>query len=104
MKKIEIKVQYFTGCPHSETMLRNTRHAILNFPDIIDYSEEIYDEINNNIQNFRGSPTLLINGEDYAGMPAPDKPNYACRYYPKGVPTSEEIIMHIKEIIRNNNK
>ena len=40
---------------------------------------------------FRGSPTLLINGEDLLGMPAPSQPSLACRYYPKGIPTSEEI-------------
>lgn len=40
---------------------------------------------------FRGSPTLLINGEDLPGMPAPSQPPLDCINYPKEIPTSEEI-------------
>ncbi len=41
--------------------------------------------------NFRGSPTLLINGTDLEGIPAPKKPALTCRYYSGGLPTVENI-------------
>lgn len=40
---------------------------------------------------FGGSSTLLINGEDLLGMPAPSQPSLDCINYPKEIPTSEEI-------------
>ncbi|MDL1892116.1 alkylmercury lyase, partial [Sphingobacteriales bacterium CHB3] len=47
--------------------------------------------------NFRGSPTLLINGEDVENMPAPERPSVACRYYLNGIPSPEAIRSRIEQ-------
>jgi len=45
---------------------------------------------------FRGSPTILINGQDMSGVPVPAEPRMACRFYPDGLPSFQEfeIIVH----------
>jgi hypothetical protein len=60
--------------------------------DIIDY-EEVLIETNELAENikFRGSPTLIINGKDYEGLPEPAQISLSCRYYPDGLPSVEEI-------------
>ena len=40
---------------------------------------------------FRGSPTLLINGEDIEGVLTPVEPALACRFYVNGIPSTEEM-------------
>jgi protein-disulfide isomerase len=47
---------------------------------------------------FRGSPTLLINGQDLLDMPKPENPSLSCRNYPNGIPTAEDIMDKILEI------
>jgi hypothetical protein len=99
MDKIELKFQYFEGCPHAGTLRQNIKEAISDFVGMIDYKEELIDTRELAIKNkFRGSPTLLINGEDIENMPPPENPALACRYYPNGVPTKENIIGRIKQL------
>ena len=40
---------------------------------------------------FRGSPTVLINGEDIEGREEPDSASLNCRVYERGLPEVEEI-------------
>lgn len=47
---------------------------------------------------FRGSPTLLIDGEDVEGMPAPAHFSLACRFYPQGIPSAETIRTRIEHM------
>jgi len=44
---------------------------------------------------FRGSPTLLIDGEDIEGLPEPGKGNLSCRFYADGVPGTDQILQAI---------
>jgi hypothetical protein len=37
------------------------------------------------------TPTILVDGHDLFGMPAPSAPAMGCRVYPGGVPSAEEI-------------
>jgi len=46
---------------------------------------------------FRGSPTLLINGEDVDGMPAPEEASLSCRFYPNGIPSAKVIRRKVEE-------
>ena len=46
---------------------------------------------------FRGSPTLLINGEDVDGMPAPEETSLSCRFYPNGIPSAKVIRRKVEE-------
>ncbi|OGU13841.1 MAG: DUF2703 domain-containing protein [Ignavibacteria bacterium GWB2_35_12] len=99
MNKVDLIFQYFDGCPHAGTLRQNVKEAISGFEGIIDYKEELIDTQELAIKNkFRGSPTLLINGEDLENMPSPEHPALACRYYPNGIPSKEKIIERIKQL------
>ena len=67
-KKVKITIQHFHGCPNSGRMIQNVLNAIRDLRDKVEY-EEILVETNELAQKFkfRGSPTLLINGEDFEG-------------------------------------
>lgn len=99
MEKINLELQYFQGCPNSPKLIERVKEAI-NELDDIEYKEII---VNSNEKaeevKFRGSPTLLINGEDFEYLPAPEKPALMCRYYPFGLPGINEIKMRIKQSI-----
>lgn len=99
MNRVKIEIQYFLGCPNSDKMIENVKNA-LNLLDIeCDYKEVLVDTNKKAAEvKFRGSPTLVINGIDFEGLPEPDMPNLACRFYQKGIPSIEEIINHISRI------
>lgn len=96
---IKIELQHFIGCPNSPVLIERIREAI-NGQDNIDYKEVIIDSNEKALElKFRGSPTLLINGEDFDYQPEPEYPALACRYYPKGLPDIADIRKKISEII-----
>ena len=102
MKKLKIEIQYFTGCPNSQKMIDSVRKAVELITFNINYKETLVETPEEaNRLRFRGSPTLLINGKDFEGLPEPDQGNLSCRYYPNGLPTSEQIV---NEIIKDGNK
>ena len=90
--KIKIEIQYFNGCPNSSEMIRKVKEAILGFEDIVEYNELLVEtnELANRIK-FRGSSTLLINGEDIEGREEPESASLNCRVYESGLPKTEEI-------------
>jgi len=47
-----------------------------------------------------GSPTILVDGKDLFDSPTPETYNPSCRYYPKGLPNSKDILTKLKTIIR----
>lgn len=96
---IKIEIQHFIGCPNSPILIERVGEAIEGF-DNIDYKEVIVDS-NEKAEKlkFRGSPTLLINGEDFDNQPEPENPALACRYYAKGLPDIEDIRKRISKII-----
>ena len=95
-KIIKIELQHFIGCPNSPVLIERVREAIKEF-DNIDYREVI---VNSNEKadevKFRGSPTLLINGDDFENQPEPESPALACRYYMNGLPGVDQIKEKIK--------
>lgn len=102
--KVKLEFQYFEGCPNHIKMQNNLNEAIKGLEDKIEIEKILVeDEVSAMQVKFRGSPTLLINGEDLLGMPAPEEPSLACRYYPKGIPTSEEIRKAILQKINKEN-
>ena len=99
--KIKIEVQYFNGCPNSAEMITRVREAISGKENEIEY-EEILVEENELAEKlkFRGSPTVLINGEDLEGREAPESASLNCRVYENGLPSIDEI----REKILSNNQ
>lgn len=90
--KLKLEFQYFEGCPNHIKMWNSISEAIKGLEDKIELEKVLVeDEVTAMQVKFRGSPTLLINGEDLLGMPAPSEPSLACRYYPNGIPTKDEI-------------
>ena len=90
--KIKIEIQYFRGCPNSPEMFRRVKEAIKGNEEKIEYNEVLV-ESNERAQKlkFRGSPTVLINGEDFEGRAEPESASLNCRVYENGLPEVEEI-------------
>ena len=90
-KVIKIELQHFTGCPNAPILIEGIKEVIRDF-DNIDYKEVIVDS-NEQAEEvkFRGSPTLLINGEDFENQLEPESPALSCRYYINGLPGVEDI-------------
>ncbi|MCK5456231.1 MAG: DUF2703 domain-containing protein [Melioribacteraceae bacterium] len=103
MNKILIEIQHFSDCPNSEEMIARTKKAILSFESLVDYKETLVeDNVTAEKVKFRGSPTLLINGEDFENLPEPFQPNLTCRIYSKGITSLEEIKEKIQSQINRN--
>ena len=90
--KIKIDIQYFHGCPNSAEMIHRVKEAIKGSEEKIEYNEVLV-ESNELAQKlkFRGSPTILINGEDFEGKEDPKSVALNCRVYENGLPEVEEI-------------
>jgi len=91
-KKIKIEIQYFKGCPNSSEMIRRVKEAISGHEELVDYSELLIE--NNDLAEkvkFRGSPTVLINGEDLENRKEPESAAMNCRVFENGLPEVEEI-------------
>lgn len=92
MSKIKLEFQYFEGFPNHMKMSNNINEAIKGLEDKIEIINVLVeDEETAKKVSFRGSPTLLINGEDIEGIPAPEEPALACRFYANGIPEAENI-------------
>jgi len=89
---ILVEVQHFTGCPNSTEMIRRVKEAMQQIPFDLHYKEILVEtrELARQV-NFRGSPTVLVNGIDLEYLPEPPEGNLACRYYKSGLPVIEEI-------------
>jgi hypothetical protein len=88
------------GCPNRSEMLASLQSAIkelhwdqtINKLDLIELSKK---------QGKRagfGSPTILVNGKDLFDLPFPETYNPSCRYYPQGLPGTEEIVAKLKSV------
>jgi hypothetical protein len=91
-EKLVIEIQHFHGCPNSPRIIERVKEAIKDFDEPIIYREVLAESNEQAAKiHFRGSPTLLINGNDFENLQAPENPALTCRYYQKGLPTTEQI-------------
>jgi hypothetical protein len=98
MKIVLLELQYFDGCPNHELIRRNLTRAIHGIEHRVQIAEVLVEDEETAVKTmFRGSPTLLINGEDVEGMPAPVLATMSCRFYSNGVPSADFIRMKIEE-------
>ena len=90
--KIKIEIQHFRGCPNSPEMIHRVKEAIKGGEEKIEYNEVLVEsnELAEKLK-FRGSPTVLINGEDIEGREEPESAALNCRVYEYGLPSVEEI-------------
>ena len=97
-KKNNVQVQHFAGCPNSAEMIKRVKEAINQLQFEIEYKEILVDTPKLARQlNFRGSPTVLVNGIDLEKLPEPQEANLACRHYRNGLPTGDAIINFIMQ-------
>ena len=91
-EKLKIEIQHFRGCPNSPEMIHRVKEAIKGSEEQIEYNEVLVEsnELAEEIK-FRGSPTVLINGEDIEGREEPESASLNCRVYENGLPSVEEI-------------
>ena len=91
MNKTKIEIQYFRSCPNSKIFIERIKDAIKGMDSIV-YLETLVETNEKAAEvSFRGSPTLLINGQDFENTPAPKNPALTCRFYPGGLPSVETI-------------
>lgn len=87
--KVKIEFQYFDNCPNYKRMNKILEEAVVDLQDKIDIHRILVEDMETAQQvQFRGSPTILINGKDLEDMPPPASPALACRYYPHGLPSA----------------
>jgi hypothetical protein len=91
-KRKNIEIQHFHGCPNSREMIKRVREVIKGNEDKLIYNELLVEtnEMAEKIK-FRGSPTVLINGEDIEGREEPESAYLNCRVYENGLPGVDEI-------------
>lgn len=98
--KVKLEFQYFERCPNHEKMFSNLEAALKGLEEKVELKKVLVeDEETAKKVSFRGSPTLLINGEDIEGIPAPEEPSLACRFYVNGIPGSDKIRQLINQKI-----
>lgn len=103
MDKVKIEIQYYEGCPNSKIVLQMVKEFISKSEFKIDF-EEILVETPKAAKKhkFRGSPTILINGNDLEGLEENRTSSLSCRYYPNGLPNEEDLNNYINSIVEQN--
>ncbi len=73
-------------------MIHRVKEAIKGSEEKFEYNEVLVEsnELAEKLK-FRGSPTVLINGEDIEGRKEPESAALNCRVYENGLPSVEEI-------------
>lgn len=90
--EIKIEVQYFSDCPNSAQAIQLVKEFISQSAFNIKFKETLVEAPETRRKTkFRGSPTILVNGNDVKGLPEPKEPSLTCRYYQNGLPTREDI-------------
>jgi hypothetical protein len=95
---MHIEVLYFDGCPHWEGAEARLRDALqrLERSDVVISHRQVRSEAQARELEFRGSPTILVDGRDPFAVP--DAPvGLSCRLYPtdaglRGLPSVEQLI------------
>lgn len=87
-----IEVLGFEGCPNTPTILANTKAAVARLrlnASVAYIDQERLPE--GDIRRGWPTPTVLVDGRDLFGMPAPTSQGMGCRVYPSGAPGVDEI-------------
>ncbi|MBS3944764.1 MAG: DUF2703 domain-containing protein [Melioribacter sp.] len=94
--KVKLELQYFEGCLTHIKLENNLKEAVNGLEDKVEIEKVLVnDEAKARQVKFRGSPTLLVNGEDIEGIPLLESPSLSCRFYSKGIPSSQSILKKI---------
>ena len=102
---MKIEVLYILDCPHYPAALAELKRVLFMEKISAQVSEVLV--ANHHMaqdMNFRGSPTIRINGRDIAGESELQHFAVSCRFYPgekqPGVPPTEMIRRAVREAMR----
>ncbi len=95
-----IKFLYFDGCPMSPEMRDSLLTAMKTLGLEPDFEPIDLAALAAGDPLLRyGAPTLLVDDQDLMGQPPSSSAALACRIYPTGVPTSEEIAQRLPALL-----
>ncbi len=98
MANIIVEFQHFHGCPNGPVLMDRVQEAMSAITRPTELIEVIIDTPEKAIEvGFLGSPTILINGQDIEGQQKLEQPRLSCRFYPNGLPTTEQIKAKLDE-------
>ena len=97
--KLKIEIQYIRDCIYNPEMIQRVKEALESYENKLEFIETLI-ETNEQAESlkFRGSPTLLINGEDFEAREEPESALLSCRIYADGLPS----VKTIREKIQNH--
>ena len=105
---MKIEVLYVLDCPHYPAAMAELKRVLAVEKVSAQISEVLVADARTAANlNFRGSPTIRINGRDIAGDSEVQQFALSCRLYPSekqpGVPAAEMIHRALLEAIRGEN-
>jgi len=87
-----IELLYFDGCPNTPPVIKATEAAVRSLGD--DWAlvrVDLKSLPEDDLRRGYGSPTILYQGRDLFGEPAPVSPALNCRHYAGGPPDRDRI-------------
>jgi len=98
---LHIEVLGFSGCPNIADTRANVASAVTSLA-LAATIEQIDQErlASGDPRRDWPSPTVLVNGRDLFGLPAPRGAAMDCRLYAHGAPTQNEIIIALQSMVR----
>jgi hypothetical protein len=95
-----IELLGFGGCPNTRTMRSNAQEAmrVLGLSAEVSYIDQEALPAND-LRRGWPAPTILVDGRDLFGLPAPSDSTPSCRMYPGGAPSVEEIAAALKAVV-----
>jgi hypothetical protein len=97
----QIEFLGFPGCPNTPRLRDSLAAALASMGNgwtFADTNQETLPE--GDLRRGWPTPTILINGRDLFGMPAPTAPSMGCRMYPGGVPGARTIAKALSATIK----
>ena len=87
-----IELLGFPGCPNTPAMRDNLHAALASIGKGWTFTDTNQEQLPaSDLRRGWPTPTVLVNGRDLFGMPAPTAPSMGCRMYPGGVPSAADI-------------
>jgi hypothetical protein len=98
-RAMSVELLGFPGCPNTPELRESVRAAIASVGGGITF-EEVNQEALDESDRRRGwpAPTVLVDGSDLFGMPAPQSPSMGCRVYEGGVPDTAVIAERLRAL------
>ena len=103
-RSMQITLLGFPSCPMTPALRSNVRTALTIISErweLVEVDQESLEP--GDIRRGWPAPTLLVNGRDLFGMPAPVAPSMGCRVYDGGVPSPERIAERLRTMNSEHN-